>query len=153
MTCINFRALSEYITLVICGILLSFSVHAWTLPVGEFRFEQVAPGVYVMHGPLEEPNPENMGFMNNPGLIVTENGLVLVDPGSTLQVGEKILEEVAKISPKPVLAALLALLLTSCMSTSPPSRYQQHHDSAPAAGRSRWLHAPCLDRLSRTIDQ
>ena len=104
MTCINFRALSEYITLVICGMLLSFSVHAWTLPVGEFQFEQVAPGVYVMHGPLEEPNPENMGFMNNPGLIVTENGLVLIDPGSTLQVGEKILEEAAKISSKPVLA-------------------------------------------------
>jgi hypothetical protein len=33
-------------------------------------FEKIADNVYVMHGPLDEPNAKNRGFMNNPGLIV-----------------------------------------------------------------------------------
>jgi glyoxylase-like metal-dependent hydrolase (beta-lactamase superfamily II) len=86
------------------GMMLSFSLQAWNLPVGEFKFEAVTNNVYVMHGPRSQPNPENQGFMNNPGLIVGQSGLILIDPGSTLQVGNKILEEVAKISDKPVVA-------------------------------------------------
>jgi len=88
----------------ILAAVMSNTLQAWTLPVGEFEFEAIAPNVYVMHGPLQQPGPDNLGFMNNPALIVAENGLILIDPGSTLQVGEKILEEVAKISTKPVLA-------------------------------------------------
>jgi glyoxylase-like metal-dependent hydrolase (beta-lactamase superfamily II) len=89
---------------LIAGMMLPFSLQAWSLPVGEFKFEAVAENVYVMHGPRSQPNPENLGFMNNPGLIVGPSGLILIDPGSTLQVGNKILEEVAKISSKPVIA-------------------------------------------------
>ena len=89
---------------LIAGMMLPFSLQAWSLPVGEFKFEAVAENVYVMHGPRSQPNPENQGFMNNPGLIVGQSGLILIDPGSTLQVGNKILEEVAKISSKPVIA-------------------------------------------------
>ena len=89
---------------LIAGMTLSFSLQAWSLPVGEFKFEAVSENVYVMHGPRSQPNPENQGFMNNPGLIVGQSGLILIDPGSTLQVGSKILQEVAKISNKPVVA-------------------------------------------------
>jgi hypothetical protein len=28
-------------------------------------FEKIADNVYVMHGPLDEPNVKNRGFMNN----------------------------------------------------------------------------------------
>jgi glyoxylase-like metal-dependent hydrolase (beta-lactamase superfamily II) len=89
---------------LIAGMMLSFSLQAWSLPVGEFKFEAVSENVYVMHGPRSQPNPQNQGFMNNPGLIVGQSGLILIDPGSTLQVGNKILQEVAKISNKPVVA-------------------------------------------------
>ena len=89
---------------LIAGMMLSFSLQAWSLPVGEFKFEAVSENVYVMHGPRSQPNPQNRGFMNNPGLIVGQSGLILIDPGSTLQVGNKILQEVAKISNKPVVA-------------------------------------------------
>ena len=89
---------------LIAGMMLPFSLQAWSLPVGEFKFEAVSENVYVMHGPRSQPNPENQGFMNNPGLIVGQSGLILIDPGSTLQVGNKILQEVAKISNKPVVA-------------------------------------------------
>ena len=86
------------------GMILSLAVQAWDLPVGSFEFEDVADQVYVMHGPRSQPNPNNHGFMNNPGLIVGKSGLILIDPGSSLQVGHKILQEVAKVSEKPVIA-------------------------------------------------
>ena len=104
MTYIKYRAVPSRIAASIIGVFLSCSLQAWTLPVGEFEFEAVAPNVYVIHGPLAQPSPDNLGFMNNPALIVAEDGLILIDPGSPLPVGEKILEEVAKISTKPVLA-------------------------------------------------
>jgi hypothetical protein len=42
-------------------------------------FEKIADNVYVMHGPLDEPNAKNRGFMNNPGLIVGKNGAIIID--------------------------------------------------------------------------
>jgi glyoxylase-like metal-dependent hydrolase (beta-lactamase superfamily II) len=92
------------ITAITTGMALSFSTSAWNLPVGEFKFEAVADHVYVMHGPLAQPNPDNHGFMNNPAVIEGETGLILIDPGSSLQTGNRILDEVALVSKKPVLA-------------------------------------------------
>ena len=57
-----------------------------------------------MHGPLGEPSVQNYGFMNNPGIIVGKQGVIVVDPGSTLQVGNKVLKEIEKISKKPIVA-------------------------------------------------
>jgi glyoxylase-like metal-dependent hydrolase (beta-lactamase superfamily II) len=81
---------------------------AWALqkalPIrGEWVPEEVAPGVYVIHGPKELPTPENQGFMNNPAFIVSDEGVVVVDPGSSVQVGEMVLERIAKVTDKPIL--------------------------------------------------
>ena len=48
---------------------------------GTFKFKKVNQNVYVMHGPVVEPNKENEGFMNNPAIIESEKGLIIVDPG------------------------------------------------------------------------
>jgi len=69
-----------------------------------YEFKQVANNTWVMQGPLEMPNPENKGFMNNPGFVQTTAGLVVIDPGSTVQVGEKVLARMKKISDKPIVA-------------------------------------------------
>ena len=69
-----------------------------------YSFDQVANNTWVIHGPAELPNPENKGFMNNPGLIETSAGLVIIDPGSTVHVGENVLKEIKKISKEPVVA-------------------------------------------------
>ena len=52
-----------------------------------YAFEEVANNTWVIHGPRELPNPENKGFMNNPGIVITSAGLVMIDPGSTVQTG------------------------------------------------------------------
>ena len=69
-----------------------------------YAFEQVADNTWVMHGPRELPNPENKGFMNNPAIVKTTAGLVMIDPGSTVHVGNDVLAEVKNISDQPIVA-------------------------------------------------
>lgn len=70
----------------------------------DYPVERVADGVYVIHGPLELPNPRNQGFMNNPGFVVTSRGVVVIDPGSSVQTGEMVLRAIRRHSDRPVIA-------------------------------------------------
>lgn len=72
--------------------------------LGSFAFEPLTERVWVMHGPLGEPSKANLGFMNNPALVESTNGLILVDPGGSHPAGQKVVEEIRKVSAKPVLA-------------------------------------------------
>uniref|UniRef100_UPI0035941BE5 MBL fold metallo-hydrolase n=1 Tax=Thiocapsa sp. TaxID=2024551 RepID=UPI0035941BE5 len=72
----------------------------------DYPTEQVAPGLYVIHGPVDYPTPENQGFMNNPAFLVTETGVIVVDPGSSVQTGEMVLRRIRKVTDKPLLAVL-----------------------------------------------
>jgi glyoxylase-like metal-dependent hydrolase (beta-lactamase superfamily II) len=86
---------------------LAISANAFTLKkYGEFEFKKDHDNVYIMHGPVMEPNVENEGFMNNPTIIEAEHGLIIVDPGGNYNVGKKILAEIEKISKKPIIATL-----------------------------------------------
>lgn len=69
-----------------------------------YSASKIAPSVYVIHGPAEEPNPVNQGFMNNPGIIIGDDGIIVVDAGSTFQVGQMVLSMIKTISDKPVVA-------------------------------------------------
>jgi glyoxylase-like metal-dependent hydrolase (beta-lactamase superfamily II) len=73
-------------------------------PVRDYPFEQVADNTWVIHGPLEMPNAGNQGFMNNPGIVLTTAGFVIVDPGSSLQAGEMVLRMLRKVNDSPVVA-------------------------------------------------
>ena len=85
--------------------IFSLSLNAFTLgTLGDFEFEKVNSNVYVMHGPELEPNKENEGFMNNPAVIESKNGLIVIDPGGNYNVGKKILVEIEKVSNKPIIA-------------------------------------------------
>ncbi len=70
----------------------------------EWTADRVAEGVYVIHGPLGVPNPENRGFMNNPAFVLTEEGVVVVDPGASVQVGEMVLARIREVTDRPVVA-------------------------------------------------
>jgi glyoxylase-like metal-dependent hydrolase (beta-lactamase superfamily II) len=73
-------------------------------PVRDYPFTQVAENTWVIHGPLEMPNVANQGFMNNPGIVITDAGIVVVDPGSSMQSGEMVLRMIKQVSEKPVVA-------------------------------------------------
>jgi glyoxylase-like metal-dependent hydrolase (beta-lactamase superfamily II) len=70
----------------------------------DYSPQEITQGVYVIHGPKELPSPENQGFMNNPAWIVSDGGVVVVDPGSSVQVGEMVLAQIEKTTDKPILA-------------------------------------------------
>ena len=71
---------------------------------GEWVPDEITSGVYVIHGPKELPSPENQGFMNNPAFIVGDKGVVVVDPGGSVQIGEMVLARIEQITDKPILA-------------------------------------------------
>ena len=88
-------------------MLFAVSSYGWKLAdYGDLKFEKVNGNVYIMHGPAEEPSVKNQGFMNNPAFIESTNGLIVVDPGGNYNVGKKVLEEIEKVSKKPILAIL-----------------------------------------------
>ncbi|VAW75371.1 MBL-fold metallo-hydrolase superfamily [hydrothermal vent metagenome] len=72
--------------------------------IKDFPVDKVTDNVYVIHGPLGMPSPENQGFMNNPAFVITREGIVVIDPGSSVQIGEMLLRVIATVSDKPVIA-------------------------------------------------
>jgi glyoxylase-like metal-dependent hydrolase (beta-lactamase superfamily II) len=74
--------------------------------IGKLPAEHLTPRIYVIHGPQALPSPRTHAFMNNPGFIVTAKGVVVIDPGSSLQVGHGVLDKIAEITDKPVVAVL-----------------------------------------------
>ncbi len=93
-------------SLVVAGV-LAVSAQAFTLgKYGNFEFKKDHANVYIMHGPVMDPNKENEGFMNNPTIIEGEHGLIIVDPGGNYNVGKKILAEIEKVSKKPIIATI-----------------------------------------------
>lgn len=85
---------------LICGLVPSLSAAA----IKDYPFEQVAENTWVIHGPLEMPNVGNQGFMNNPGIVLTSKGAVIIDPGSSMQAGEMVLRMLKAVTDKPVVA-------------------------------------------------
>lgn len=74
--------------------------------IQHYALDKVSPNIYVVHGAHDLPNPKNRGFMNNPAAILTANGVIIVDPGSSAEIGKQLLEKVRKVSNKPVIAIL-----------------------------------------------
>ncbi|MGA7964994.1 MAG: MBL fold metallo-hydrolase [Gammaproteobacteria bacterium] len=74
--------------------------------IAKLSAEHLTARIYVIHGPQALPSPETHAFMNNPGFIITSQGVVVIDPGSSLQVGEGVLDKIAEITDKPVVAVL-----------------------------------------------
>ena len=87
--------------------LLGFSSLGWSAEDGKIRdypLDQVAEHTWVIHGPLETPSPENQGFMNNPGFVVTADSVVVVDPGSSVQAGRLVVDKIRSVTDKPLVA-------------------------------------------------
>jgi len=90
--------------MVCCALFGQSLLAADAATIRDYPFKQVAENTWVIHGPLEMPNVSNQGFMNNPGIVMTSEGIVIVDPGSSLQAGEMVLRMIRKLSDKPVVA-------------------------------------------------
>lgn len=90
------------------GLLFAQASNAQTTKAGpitaEYPAKQISPSTYVIEGPLESPTPQNQGFMNNPAFIIGDAGIIVIDAGATVQVGELLLKTIKGISDLPVVA-------------------------------------------------
>lgn len=72
--------------------------------IEQHSLDSVSEHIYVVHGTQELPSPETRGFMNNPAAILTSNGVIIIDPGSSAEIGKNLLKKVCEVSDKPVIA-------------------------------------------------
>lgn len=88
-------------------LLLFLSMNAFATERGpviqDYPFEKISDNTWVIHGPLGLPNVKNQGFMNNPGIVITKAGIVIIDPGSSVQAGEMVLKMIRQVSGQPVI--------------------------------------------------
>lgn len=70
--------------------------------VRDYPVTRVGESTYVIIGPLGYPSVENQGFMNNPAWIVTDGGVIVIDPGSSLQAGRMVMKRIAETTDRPV---------------------------------------------------
>jgi len=93
--------MNKSIFLISALLFASFEVLAGT-PVPDYKAEQLAEHTYVITGPTERPNPENLGFMNNPAILMGNSSVIIIDPGSSLESGRMVLRQLKKMTNKPV---------------------------------------------------
>lgn len=68
----------------------------------EVKVQKINDRVYALLGPIDAPNKQNGGYMNNNLVVIGSKGVILVDAGSHRAVGEHISKAIAKLTPKPV---------------------------------------------------
>jgi glyoxylase-like metal-dependent hydrolase (beta-lactamase superfamily II) len=66
------------------------------------KTHQLANNIYALIGPISDRDPENLGNNANFGVIVTEQGVVLIDPGATAKGAQMIQDAVSAITEQPV---------------------------------------------------
>jgi len=72
--------------------------------IEQYPLDKVSQHIYAIHAVHHLPDRANRGFMNNPAAILTKNGVIVVDPGSSAEIGKQFLEKVRTVSDKPVIA-------------------------------------------------
>lgn len=83
---------------VIC--IFGMSSIAQAAPV--LKTEQIAEDVFALVGPTTNRDPQNLGNNANFGVVVTSEGVVLIDPGATRKGAQMIHEAVRAITDEPI---------------------------------------------------
>ena len=73
-------------------------------PVADIAPQQISKRVWIIFAPDGFPTPENRGMMSNVTFVVTSSGVVVLDSGSSLQIGQMALRMIRKVTPLPVVA-------------------------------------------------
>ncbi len=73
-------------------------------PMYDIEPKQLSRHVWVIYAADGFPTPENRGMMSNVTFVVTSAGVVILDSGSSLQIGEMAIRMIRKVTDKPVIA-------------------------------------------------
>jgi glyoxylase-like metal-dependent hydrolase (beta-lactamase superfamily II) len=73
-------------------------------PMPDIPAKELTDNVYCIVSPWGFPSVENQGMMSNVTFVVTEKGVVVIDTGASLQIGQMALRQIRKFTDKPVVA-------------------------------------------------
>jgi glyoxylase-like metal-dependent hydrolase (beta-lactamase superfamily II) len=73
-------------------------------PVADIPARQLSPHVWMVFSPDGFPTVENRGMMSNVIFVVTTAGVVVIDSGASLQIGQMAIRMIRKVTDKPVVA-------------------------------------------------
>ena len=73
-------------------------------PMYDIAPQQISPHVWMVYAADGFPTPENRGMMSNVTFVVTSAGVVILDSGSSLQIGEMVIRMIRRVTEKPVVA-------------------------------------------------
>lgn len=68
--------------------------------------EQIAPDVYAVIGATGQAAPANRGVVGNAGILVGTEGVILIDTGTSARQARQLLDDVRRITSKPVVLAI-----------------------------------------------
>lgn len=66
--------------------------------------KQLSKHVWMIYSPDGFPTAENQGMMANITFVITKKGIVVLDTGASLQIGEMVIRMIKKVSSLPVIA-------------------------------------------------
>ena len=72
--------------------------------VGDIPAKQLSAHTWMIFSPDGFPTPENRGMMSNVIFVVTSAGVVVIDSGASLQIGQMAIRMIRKVTDKPVVA-------------------------------------------------
>ncbi len=81
---------------------LVYAVAATTAQADMFELQNVTDNVYALVGPKEQRSPENLANNATFGIVVTDEGVVLLDPGGSWKGAEAIHKRIREITDQPV---------------------------------------------------
>lgn len=87
---------------VIVATLVLCAAHAMAQQAGPLPVVKVADGDYAHFGQVAMTTPENAGDIANLGIIVGQDAVAVVDTGGSVEVGQRLLQAIRKITDKPI---------------------------------------------------
>ena len=89
---------------LVASLLAAFTSLSGPIRAAEFvpKAEKVVDNVYAIVGPLGQRSADNDGLNANYGLIVTPEGVILIDSGASKLGAQKLESAIAKVTDKPV---------------------------------------------------
>lgn len=109
-------------------------------PVPDVAPEQLSPHVWMVYAKDGFPNQANQGLMASVLFVVTRQGVVVLDSGASLQIGQMAIRMIKTVTPKPVIAVF--------NSHYHGDHWLGNHAFAEAFGKDLPIHA-----LAHTRDQ
>ncbi len=97
-TCLQRVIFGRSVSSALC---LALSIGIWST-ASAVELQQVAPGVFVYHGPYAQAKPENRGAISNVGVVIGETSIAVIDTGGSVSFAEGLRAAIRELSDKPI---------------------------------------------------